>query len=205
MTLWTSSGRLTSVDVSTLANVSTSVNRWRRISWLPKQTPRWSSSTAACAARRCSAAPLADAEAAELAKVFAALADPVRLRLLSLVAAGGEVCSCDLEDPVGQVAADDQPSHQGARRRRPAHRREARALDDVAGRARAPRRPPGRALVAAARPPMRPDLPRRFVAEFVGTAMLVAVVVGSGIAAERLSPGNVGLQLLENSARPRPG
>ena len=30
--------------------------------------------------------------------------------------------------------------------------------------------------------------------------MLVAVVVGSGIAAERLSPGNVGLQLLENSA-----
>ena len=47
---------------------------------------------------------------------------------------------------------------------------------------------------------MRPDLPRRFVAEFVGTAMLVAVVVGSGIAAERLSPGDVGLQLLENSA-----
>ncbi len=46
---------------------------------------------------------------------------------------------------------------------------------------------------------MRPDLPRRFVAEFVGTAMLVAVVVGSGIAAERLSPGDVGLQLLENS------
>jgi glycerol uptake facilitator-like aquaporin len=47
---------------------------------------------------------------------------------------------------------------------------------------------------------MRPDLPRRFVAEFVGTGMLVAVVVGSGIAAERLSPGNVGLQLFENSA-----
>jgi glycerol uptake facilitator-like aquaporin len=46
---------------------------------------------------------------------------------------------------------------------------------------------------------MRPDLPRRCVAEFVGTAMLVAVVVGSGIAAERLSPGNTGLQLLENS------
>src|SRR5580765_1217110 len=46
---------------------------------------------------------------------------------------------------------------------------------------------------------MRPDLARRFVAEFVGTGMLVAVVVGSGIAAERLSPGNVGLQLLENS------
>ena len=47
---------------------------------------------------------------------------------------------------------------------------------------------------------MRPDLARRFVAELVGTAMLVAVVVGSGIAAQRLSPGDVGLQLLENSA-----
>jgi glycerol uptake facilitator-like aquaporin len=47
---------------------------------------------------------------------------------------------------------------------------------------------------------MRPDLPRRFVAELVGTGMLVAVVVGSGIAAERLSPGNTGLQLLENAA-----
>ena len=47
-------------------------------------------------------APLADDEAAELAKVFAALGDPVRLRLLSLVAAGGEVCSCDLEEPLGK-------------------------------------------------------------------------------------------------------
>lgn len=47
---------------------------------------------------------------------------------------------------------------------------------------------------------MRPDLGRRFVAELVGTAMLVAVVVGSGIAAQRLSPGDVGLQLLENAA-----
>ena len=42
-------------------------------------------------------------------------------------------------------------------------------------------------------------LPRRLLAEFVGTALLVAVVVGSGIAATRLSPDDVGLQLLENS------
>ena len=48
------------------------------------------------------AAPLAEDEATELAKVFAALADPVRLRLLSLVATGGEVCSCDLEDPLAK-------------------------------------------------------------------------------------------------------
>ncbi|WP_448071144.1 MIP/aquaporin family protein [Georgenia yuyongxinii] len=44
-----------------------------------------------------------------------------------------------------------------------------------------------------------PSWGRRLVAEFIGTAGLVAVVVGSGIAAQRLSPGDVGLQLLENS------
>ena len=42
-------------------------------------------------------------------------------------------------------------------------------------------------------------LARRVLAEFLGTALLVAVVVGSGIAAQRLSPTDVGLQLLENS------
>jgi glycerol uptake facilitator-like aquaporin len=42
-------------------------------------------------------------------------------------------------------------------------------------------------------------LARRLLAEFVGTALLVTVVVGSGIAAQRLSPDDVGLQLLENS------
>ncbi|WP_245575355.1 aquaporin [Gulosibacter molinativorax] len=40
---------------------------------------------------------------------------------------------------------------------------------------------------------------RRALAEAIGTAALVAVVVGSGIAAVQLSPGDVGLQLLENS------
>jgi ArsR family transcriptional regulator, arsenate/arsenite/antimonite-responsive transcriptional repressor len=48
-------------------------------------------------------APLAEDDAAELAKLFAALADPVRLRLLSLVAVAGEVCSCDLEAPLGKA------------------------------------------------------------------------------------------------------
>jgi arsenate reductase len=42
-------------------------------------------------------------------------------------------------------------------------------------------------------------LPRRLLAEFVGTALLVTVVVGSGIAAASLSAHDVGLQLLENS------
>jgi glycerol uptake facilitator-like aquaporin len=43
------------------------------------------------------------------------------------------------------------------------------------------------------------DLRRRLVAESLGTGLLVTVVVGSGIAAQRLSPDDVGLQLLENS------
>jgi arsenate reductase len=43
------------------------------------------------------------------------------------------------------------------------------------------------------------DLARKVTAEALGTGLLVAAVVGSGIAAQRLSPGNVGLQLLENS------
>lgn len=42
-------------------------------------------------------------------------------------------------------------------------------------------------------------LGRRAFAEFLGTAFLVAAVVGSGIAAQQLSPGDVGLQLLENA------
>jgi ArsR family transcriptional regulator len=41
-------------------------------------------------------------EATELARILAALADPVRLRLFSMVAAQGEVCSCDLEGPLGR-------------------------------------------------------------------------------------------------------
>ncbi|MFD1930879.1 MIP/aquaporin family protein [Nonomuraea mangrovi] len=40
---------------------------------------------------------------------------------------------------------------------------------------------------------------RRLLAEFLGTALLVTVVVGSGIMAQTLSPDDVGLQLLENS------
>ena len=40
---------------------------------------------------------------------------------------------------------------------------------------------------------------RRLLAEFTGTALLVTVVVGSGIAAQQLSPDDIGMQLLENS------
>jgi ArsR family transcriptional regulator len=49
-------------------------------------------------------APLTEAEAEVLAKRFAALADPTRLRLLSLIAArpAGEVCACELVEPLGK-------------------------------------------------------------------------------------------------------
>jgi ArsR family transcriptional regulator, arsenate/arsenite/antimonite-responsive transcriptional repressor len=51
-----------------------------------------------------SEAPLAEADAVALAKGFAALADPARLRLLSLIAAAdeGEVCACDMVEPLGR-------------------------------------------------------------------------------------------------------
>ena len=57
------------------------------------------------------------------------------------------------------------------------------------------RRPP-----AADEPDDRAALWRRLLAEFLGSALLAAVVIGSGIAAQRLSPGDTGLQLFENAA-----
>jgi glycerol uptake facilitator-like aquaporin len=44
------------------------------------------------------------------------------------------------------------------------------------------------------------ELGRRLLAEYLGSAFLAAVVIGSGIAAQRLSPGNTGLELFENAA-----
>src|SRR5574340_1466797 len=46
--------------------------------------------------------PLSKRDAERTAPVLAALGDPVRLRLLSIVAAEGEVCSCSLEEPLGK-------------------------------------------------------------------------------------------------------
>ena len=43
------------------------------------------------------------------------------------------------------------------------------------------------------------SLPRRLLAEALGTCLLVATVVGSGIMAQRLSPNDTGLELLENA------
>jgi ArsR family transcriptional regulator len=48
------------------------------------------------------AEPLAERDAEVLARSFAALADPIRLRLLSLIASADEVCSCELEAPLAR-------------------------------------------------------------------------------------------------------
>jgi len=45
---------------------------------------------------------LGEADADELAAAFKVLADPARLRLLSMVAASGEACACDLVEPIGR-------------------------------------------------------------------------------------------------------
>ncbi len=47
-------------------------------------------------------APIEEGQAVELAQAFAALADPVRLRLFSMIAAAGGACSCDLINPIGK-------------------------------------------------------------------------------------------------------
>lgn len=54
--------------------------------------------------RPVTAGVLDEAEAEELASMFKALADPARLRLLSMVASSpeGEVCACDLVEPSGK-------------------------------------------------------------------------------------------------------
>ena len=59
------------------------------------------SSSACCIGDAC--APITEAGATELATILKALADPVRLRLVSMIAAhdGGEACVCDLTEPLG--------------------------------------------------------------------------------------------------------
>jgi glycerol uptake facilitator-like aquaporin len=59
---------------------------------------------------------------------------------------------------------------------------------------------PPRAAQASLEPPLLPfDTGRRLVAEALGTALLLAVVVGSGIMGERLAGGNVAIALLGNT------
>lgn len=45
---------------------------------------------------------LSESQAQDMAQIFGALSDPARLRMLSLIAARDEVCSCALEGPLGK-------------------------------------------------------------------------------------------------------
>jgi ArsR family transcriptional regulator len=69
---------------------------------VPRTTVKRSSARSAACCAPITDAALSSNEAAELALIFAALGDPVRLRLFSIVASEGEVCSCNLEDPLGK-------------------------------------------------------------------------------------------------------
>jgi ArsR family transcriptional regulator, arsenate/arsenite/antimonite-responsive transcriptional repressor len=75
-------------------------NRWPSMRTADEATPSPVAAETCCPPLL--GAGLEVAEAEQLAAAFAALADPVRLRLLSLVAEAGEVCSCNLEGPLGK-------------------------------------------------------------------------------------------------------
>jgi len=83
-----------------LPNTSTEVNT-RRCRMATKEQAADVADPALCCASVVET-PLSHTEATGLAHVLAALADPIRLQLFSLVAAQGEVCSCDLEAPLGR-------------------------------------------------------------------------------------------------------
>ena len=60
--------------------------------------------------------------------------------------------------------------------------------------------PDGRPAAPTQPDPSMGRLGQRVLAEFIGTALLLIAVIGSGIAAQNLSPGDTGLELLENAA-----
>ena len=145
----------------------------------------------------------------ELAEVYKAASEPIRLRILALLA-HGELCVChvhgllDAPQPTvsrhlavlrhaGLVAARRDGSwvhYSLTDARRAVARPGARRL------ARGPRRP--RSLLRAARMPVIP-LRTRVAAEALGTGLLLATVVGSGIMGDRLDQGNEAVALLANT------
>ena len=166
--------------------------------------------------------PLSADQADQAAHVLKAIADPVRLRLLSLVASheDGEACVCDLNDAF-ELSQPTISHHLKLLHESGLLHREKRGVwvyyrvnaDALGGRRAAARRrhavtgsPIGTAP-AVAEPGHTSGSPRtgpasltsRAAAEALGTGLLVAAIIGSGIAATRLSPGQPGLQLLQNS------
>src|SRR3974390_574077 len=68
----------------------------------PRTAVRGKTKTEALCCAPLTETSLSRQEAEQAAPVLAALGDPIRLRLLSIVAAEGEVCSCNLEVPLGK-------------------------------------------------------------------------------------------------------
>ena len=91
------------------------------------------------------AAPLDEADAAELAQGFTALADPVRLRVLSILAAApdGEVCVCDFVGPLGKSQPTVSHHLKILSRGRPGPRRPAGQVGLVLAQPGPPGRAPG--------------------------------------------------------------
>ena len=122
---------------------------------------------------------------------------------MSLVASheGGEACVCDLNDAF-DLSQPTISHHLKVLHEAGLLDREKRGVWVYYRVQRARRWPAWPRLIGADRAVS--PLARRALAEFVGTAFLVAAVVGSGIAAARLSPDQLGLQLLENCSSPAP-
>src|SRR3982751_1777170 len=119
-----------------LLSISTWVDGWCHTELMPSTLLPVTSTAGACCAPLVRSA-LSAKDAATLAATLKAIADPARLRLLSLVAAheGGEACVCELIEPHGL------PPPQGARRRRAAHPRKARRVGLLPPRPRITRLP----------------------------------------------------------------
>jgi len=83
-----------------VANISTDVNSMVRLMSHPKTITVDETVVSCCSPL--GGSPLSEVEAGDMAQIFGALSDPVRLRMLSLVASEDEVCSCALEAPLGK-------------------------------------------------------------------------------------------------------
>src|SRR5699024_4393511 len=85
-----------------LVDASTVVNAWRRVEGMPISLPLVATDTGGCCAP-VTGGVLAVEDAQQLARMFKALGDPTRVRLLSMITAqsGGEACVCNLTEPVG--------------------------------------------------------------------------------------------------------
>ena len=155
--------------------------------------------------RRSCGAALRETDAEELATAFKAIADPARLRLLSFIAAqpSAEACVCHLIEPVG-LSQPTVSHHLKVLTEAGLLERERRGTwmfyRLVPARVEALRAGAGAARREGdRRQAIGMTLARRLTAEGVGTALLLAGVVGSGIMGERLAGGNVAIALLANT------